>query len=111
MTAIVANRLQRETVLGDRLGYALAEIVAIHAADALMTKALALRHEVFVVEQLVPQELEIDEDDKIASHLVALCDGRVVGTLRIVSHDRKASIGRIAVSVGRPKDGARTALE
>jgi predicted GNAT family N-acyltransferase len=84
---------------------AMVKIVAIDATDALMTEALALRHEVFVVEQGVPQELEIDEDDAIAIHLIALLSGRVVGTLRIVLHGRTAKIGRMAVSASLRKNG------
>ena len=47
--------------------------------------ALALRHEVFVVEQGVPLEEEIDEHDETdALHLVATEDGHVVATARVV---------------------------
>jgi predicted GNAT family N-acyltransferase len=44
----------------------------------------ALRHEVFVVGQGVPVELERDELDGGADHAVALRDGAVVGTGRLV---------------------------
>jgi len=83
----------------------LVKIVAIRSEDALMTEAHALRHDVFVVEQGVPEQLEVDKDDKIATHLVALSGGRVVGTLRIVPHGRTAKIGRMAVSASRRKNG------
>ena len=43
-----------------------------------------LRHEVFVVGQGVPVELERDELDAAADHAVALRDGVVVGTGRLV---------------------------
>jgi len=81
------------------------KIIAIEHADALMRAAFALRHEVFVVEQSIPEELEVDADDKIATHLVALLDGRVVGTLRIVPHGRTAKIGRMAVAASLRKLG------
>jgi predicted GNAT family N-acyltransferase len=81
------------------------QITAIDATHALMEEALALRHQVFVVEQRVPQELEVDDDDKIATHLVALSQGRIVGTLRIVLHGCTAKIGRMAVSASRRKNG------
>ena len=45
----------------------------------------ALRHEVFVVGQDVPVELERDEYDAQADHALAARDGQVVGTGRLVS--------------------------
>ncbi len=45
----------------------------------------ALRHEVFVVGQDVPVELERDEYDDHADHAVAARDGVVLGTGRLVS--------------------------
>ena len=49
-----------------------------------MPAAYALRHEVFVVGQDVPAELERDELDATAQHAVALDDDRTVGTGRLV---------------------------
>jgi predicted GNAT family N-acyltransferase len=70
-----------------------------------MSAVYALRHDVFVVEQGVPKELEVDEDDKVAVHLAALSDGHVIGTLRILRHGRTAKIGRMAVSASSRKEG------
>ena len=50
----------------------LSTIVEIRAADPLMSAVYALRHEVFVVEQGGPEQLEVDEDDKAAAHLAEL---------------------------------------
>jgi len=86
------------------------EIVAIQGTHALMREAYALRREVFVVEQGVPPELEVDADDPIAIHLVALHEGRVVGTLRMVRHGRTAKIGRMAVSASSRSKGIGGAL-
>lgn len=86
------------------------KIVEINSTDALMTTVHALRHEVFVVEQHVPAELEIDQYDKLASHLVVLSDNRVVGTLRIVIDGTVAKIGRLAVSADMRKNGIGTKL-
>jgi ElaA protein len=83
----------------------LSTIVEIQATDPLMSAVYALRHDVFVVEQGVPEELEVDEDDKVAAHLAALSDGHVIGTLRILRHGRTAKIGRMAVSVSSRKKG------
>lgn len=83
----------------------MATIVEIRATDPLMSAVYALRREVFVVEQGVPEELEVDENDKVAVHLAALSDGHVIGTLRIVRKERTAKIGRMAVSADSRKKG------
>lgn len=80
-------------------------IVEIQATDALMSAVYSLRRDVFVVEQGVPEEIEVDEHDKVATHLAALSDGHVIGTLRIVLHRRTAKIGRMAVSASSRKEG------
>jgi len=54
----------------------------------------ALRFEVFVKEQGVPVELELDEDDPLATHVASFAHGEVVGTGRILSNGK---IGRMAV--------------
>ena len=60
--------------------------------------ALTVRERVFVQEQQIPAEVELDEDDEIAIHAVALHQGRVVGTGRLViENDSWARIGRMAV--------------
>lgn len=54
-----------------------------------------IRTEVFVVEQKVPIELEIDGADPISRHVLALGpDGSPVGTARLL---KSGQIGRIAV--------------
>ena len=50
-----------------------------------MPAAYALRHEVFVIGQDVPPELERDELDATAEHAVALEGDRTVGTGRLVN--------------------------
>ena len=80
-------------------------IIEIRATDPLMSAVYALRREVFVIEQGVPEELEVDEDDKVATHLAALSEGHVIGTLRIMRHERTAKIGRMAVSAHSRKKG------
>ena len=49
------------------------------------------------MEQAVPPELERDEFDDVAVHLVALRGDAVIGTLRIVVSGGTAKIGRMAV--------------
>ncbi len=62
--------------------------------------ALALRRAVFVGEQGVSVEEEIDGADDAALHLVALApdEGRVIGTLRMLSGADTAKVGRVAVA-------------
>ena len=73
------------------------EIREIAWGTPLMAKALELRNEVFVIEQGVPAEIEIDEHDPTALHLVALLGEEVVGTLRILAEGRTARIGRMVI--------------
>jgi predicted GNAT family N-acyltransferase len=74
------------------------------ARDADERQALlALRHEVFVEEQGVPRELEIDEHDESAMHLVAFEDDRLVGTCRVLTAGDQAKFGRLVVA--RPARG------
>ena len=54
------------------------------AAPADLAALYALRHDVFVRGQGVPEELERDELDAEADHAVALLGGLVVGTGRLV---------------------------
>ena len=74
--------------------------------------ALALRHEVFVVEQGVPLAEEIDEHDETdALHLVAVDrDGRVVATCRLVADGETLTLGRMAVATGARRRGLASRL-
>ena len=58
---------------------------------------LALRHEVFVIEQNVSLEEEQDGLDPEAVHFLASIDGAPVGTLRILIKGDTGKIGRICV--------------
>jgi predicted GNAT family N-acyltransferase len=62
-----------------------------------MTKAFAIRLRVFVKEQGVPEDIELDQDDRRAIHLLALASGKAVGTTRVVVRAGRAKIGRMAV--------------
>jgi predicted GNAT family N-acyltransferase len=61
--------------------------------------AIAVRERVFVGEQGVPPEEELDGRDDDALHLVALDPrgGRVVGTLRLLFDGETVKVGRVAV--------------
>jgi predicted GNAT family N-acyltransferase len=70
-------------------------VIARLATAADMPAVFALRHEVFVVGQDVPEELERDELDAVSDHAVAVVDDQVVGTGRLLPD---GTIGRMAVS-------------
>ncbi len=60
--------------------------------------AFLVRQEVFIREQQVPAELELDEFDPSATHVLAHQNGLCIGTGRLVDLDhRQAQIGRMAV--------------
>jgi len=68
------------------------------STEADVKAALAVRLEVFVQEQQVPPEEELDEYDKTARHLVAKEEGRIVATARVyLPSPAEARIGRMAV--------------
>jgi predicted GNAT family N-acyltransferase len=69
--------------------------VATGPAD--VAAAFAVRHEVFVVGQQVPPELERDAADGSAVHVVAEAGGRVVGAGRLVVDGAVGVLGRLAV--------------
>ena len=56
-----------------------------------------LRRTVFIEEQAVPEELEVDGLDDEALHLLAMLDGRPVGTARMLLKGDTGKIGRVAV--------------
>lgn len=72
-------------------------ILIVPPFSTLCNAAFALRREVFVWEQKVPPEEENDADDLTATHFVAIVDGEVVGTLRLLDKPEHIKIGRVAV--------------
>ena len=73
-------------------------VVKLVETEAEMEAAMGVRFRVFVAEQAVPAEEELDDADATASHAVAICQGQVVGTGRMVQQDDgDAQIGRMAV--------------
>ena len=57
-------------------------VVREAASEADRQACFAIRIEVFVGEQGVPREAELDQHEPAATHLIALADGEPVGTLR-----------------------------
>ncbi len=64
-----------------------------------------LRYQVFVVEQKVPEEMEWDEFDEIALHVIVTADNQTVGTGRLIIDGHIAKIGRMAVQSSRRNKG------
>jgi predicted GNAT family N-acyltransferase len=75
-----------------------------------MAAALKLRHEVFCVEQGVPEREELDGRDHEGIHLVAVEDGELVGTCRLLLVGRTAQFSRLAVRADARRRGIATAL-
>lgn len=75
-----------------------APLVRLVSSPKDLQQALCIRLAVFVHEQGVPPEEEIDLRDLDADHLLAEVCGRAVGTARVVRLDAgTARIGRVAV--------------
>ena len=72
--------------------------------------ALALRYEVFCVEQGVPRREEQDGRDHQALHLLAVADGELLGTCRLVFAGTTVQFSRLAVKSGARRRGIATAL-
>lgn len=57
------------------MGVAVGAEVRLAVSEADRAAVFAVRHQVFVIEQSVPEELECDELDTEADHFLALLDG------------------------------------
>ena len=75
-----------------------------------MDAALRLRERVFSGEQGVRVEADRDGRDGEALHLVALRDGVVIGTCRLVFDGPVARLGRMAVEPALRRQGVGAAL-
>ena len=84
------------------------EVRVARAVD--LPPLLALRHEVFCVEQGVPMELEQDGRDATALQLVAIDGEAVIGTCRVLTDQETWRLGRMAVRADRRADGVGRGL-
>jgi predicted GNAT family N-acyltransferase len=75
-----------------------------------MSAALALRHEVFCVEQGVPEYEELDGRDRDGIHLAAVLGGELVGTCRLLMVGPTAHFSRLAVRTSARRRGIATSL-
>lgn len=75
-----------------------------------MQALLELRREVFCREQGVPEREETDGRDGDATHLVAVSNGQVIGTCRLLLVGSTAQFSRLAVSGHARRRGVAAAL-
>jgi predicted GNAT family N-acyltransferase len=69
-----------------------------HSGEEEMSQLLRLRHDVFCGEQGVPEREELDGRDGEAVHLVAVEDGRVLATCRLLFVGATVQFSRLAVA-------------
>ncbi len=69
-----------------------------HQGEEEMAQLLRLRHDVFCGEQGVPEREELDGRDGEAVHLVAVEDGRVLATCRLLFVGATVQFSRLAVA-------------
>jgi predicted GNAT family N-acyltransferase len=73
------------------------KVIAIES-PADMQRAFTIRRRVFIEEQNVPEEIELDADDEHAFHALAILDGVAIGCGRMLEHGHnEVKIGRMAV--------------
>ncbi len=83
-----------------------------------MAAALAIREVVFIEEAAIPPDVERDDNDKTAFHVVAMQGGHSIGTGRLVEGQEPppgqqgtwGRIGRMAVLATHRKTGAGRAI-
>src|SRR6202789_2471902 len=75
-----------------------------------MSAALALRYEVFCVEQGVPRHEEVDGRDGEGLHLVAVSDGDLLATCRLLFVGPTVQFSRLAVRRSARRQGIASAL-
>lgn len=76
---------------------ALDVIVSVAQTPADFFQLIRLREEVFVVEQHVPIQIELDEHDDRATHLIVRLGSDLIGTARLVVDGSLGKIGRMAI--------------
>ena len=73
-------------------------VVKLVETESELEGAINVRMRVFVIEQQIPMEEELDDADAAATHAIALNQGQIVGTGRLLYLDGGiAQIGRMAV--------------
>jgi predicted GNAT family N-acyltransferase len=93
-------------------------VIAPVKGEGELMQALAIREVVFIEEQSVPEDMERDEDDAHAYHLLAVYKGHAIGTGRLVTlkappeneTGQWGRVGRMAVLQAYRKSGVGSRL-
>lgn len=90
------NAANQEITLSD------VSVISLSAEDAEMSSCYAIRNAVFIQEQQVPIEIEMDSYDKSAIHILAISGDVPCGAARLVITEEKngnkvGKIGRVCV--------------
>src|ERR1019366_641522 len=85
------------------------EVRRVHSKGE-MDAALELRHDVFCEEQGVPKHEELDGSDHEALHLVAVGEGELLGTCRLLFVGPTVQFSRLAVRASARRRGVANAL-
>ena len=89
--------------------------ILIKSWNDAQKEAFAIRKTVFIEEQGVPEEMELDEFDPICQHALAYENSRCIGTARLIlpietANRQIARIGRMAVLAPYRKQGVGKSL-
>jgi len=85
--------------------------IVIRPWQQAFEQAFQVRKQVFIEEQGVPEEMELDEFDPLSQHALAYVNTLCVGTARLVkANSHQAQIGRMAVLSPYRKQGIGRAL-
>ena len=72
--------------------------ITIGNGPELIEKAQAIRYQVFMIEQQIPPELEIDGFDETSAHALMIEQGNAIATARLtVKDDGSSVLARISV--------------
>ena len=73
--------------------------IKVHIATTQqeLSHVRAIREKVFIVEQNVPEEVEIDEYEDSSNHVIALLDEKCIGTARWRNTEEGIKLERFAV--------------
>ena len=85
-------------------------VCIVDGDSPLLSDILSLRAEVFIHEQGVPPADEIDNLDEQATHIVAILNDTVIGTLRMLPENSKLHVGRFAVKKHHRRRGIGSRL-
>lgn len=84
--------------------------VKIVDTDNEFQSCLSIRRQVFIMDQNIPVEIELDDDHIVATYLLAEIDDKSVGTARFRKTDSGIKLERFAVLEDYRNFGVGTAL-